>query len=169
VDCYDLAGTYIARASLRTKVGFFSTAEYEQHEKDRTLGLQDIEVIEGPLGPLYDGTWTYDGSQDYSQTLLWAEFYIKATIPDGLQFDAVMWKNFLSSVAKWKAGHTRCVKLSVGWSASDDVIVEDPMALQLKNEWGDGVGCVARYDGTWNYDGAKSYDGDSDSLEVVVV
>jgi putative transposase len=35
VDCYDLAGTYIARASLRTKVGFFSTAEYEQHEKDR--------------------------------------------------------------------------------------------------------------------------------------
>jgi hypothetical protein len=131
------------------------------------MGFTDVQLIEGPYGPRHNGVYRYNGAVRHS-ALRWAEFAVKFTLPDGLSFDATVWKNLLRTIAQWKAGHTMCKYFAVGWSAVDQSTSVDELLLSLGLTWQDDTQVYARHNGLRRHNGTFAYDGDSDKLQVVV-
>lgn len=139
-------------------------------ESIRRIGYPDVTIIEHVSldGVLYDGQYTYDGSQNYGGGF-WADFRVKITVPDSAPLSNTDRAKIVAMVNEYKNVRSRLVDVTFVLVFGETVaILEDFSINQDPLGTPDFMTGGLYYDGGGTYNGAANYDKGSDPMELKI-
>lgn len=117
----------------------------------KSIGFNEVEILERLPINQHDGALTYSGAQRYD-AYGWAEFRLLADVGDTQPITSAQTARIVQTVNEWKPARCHLVDVQYSASETEAVDVDDATTLAGHLEASDALRWGRTYDGAMHYD-----------------